>query len=64
MSALWENKILTYKLGWKGFDYERIEDDLNEHGREGWEVVQTIIPSVGSGQSLEVAVVMKRPASP
>jgi len=61
MTTAWENKILTYKLAWKGFDYQQIEKDLNDYGRDGWEVVQTIVPSIGAGQSLEIAVLMKRP---
>ncbi|GAA2218230.1 hypothetical protein GCM10010413_04130 [Promicromonospora sukumoe] len=62
MTTAWENKILTYKLAWKGFDYKQMEQDLNDYGREGWEVVQTIIPALGAGQTLEIAVVIKRPA--
>jgi hypothetical protein len=63
MIPTWENKVITYKLKWKGFDYGTMEADLNQLGREGWEVVQTVIPSVGAGQSLEVALILKRPRS-
>ncbi len=31
----WEYKLLTYKLGWKGFKYDQIEQDLNELGARG-----------------------------
>ena len=37
MNERWEHKVLTYDLGWKGYDYDRIEQDLNELGRQGWE---------------------------
>lgn len=59
----WEHKVLTSKLKWKGFDYSAIETELNELGQQGWEVVKTIVPSMGSGQSLEVALILKRPTA-
>jgi hypothetical protein len=59
----WEHKVLTHKLKWKGFDYGEIEAELDELGRQGWELVQTIVPTMGSGQSLEVALILKRPAA-
>lgn len=60
MAAQWENKVLTFKFGWKGFDWSDIEAELNRYGRDGWEVVQTIAPSLGQGQTLEVGLVIKR----
>ncbi|MEC3976812.1 DUF4177 domain-containing protein [Amycolatopsis sp. H20-H5] len=60
MATQWEYKVLTYKLRMKGFDYNQIELDLNDLGREGWEALSTIAPSFGSGQAIEVAVVLKK----
>lgn len=60
MRAPWEYKISTWKLGWKGFDYATIERDMNEMGRQGWEVISTVAPSYGAGQAIEFAVVARR----
>ena len=57
MAAQWEHKVLTYKLRMKGFDYGQIEKNL---GRKGWEAVSTPAPSFGSGQTLEVAIILKK----
>lgn len=57
MSAGWEYKVLTYKLKLKGFDYSRLEEDLNELGSQGWEAFSTLAPSFGSG---DVTVLLKR----
>lgn len=27
INARWEHKILTYQLGWKGIDYDQIDQD-------------------------------------
>jgi hypothetical protein len=63
MNATWEHKVLTFQLGWKGFDYDQIEQDLNEFGRQGWETVGTITPSFGAGQAIEVVIILKRPGA-
>ncbi|WP_199546497.1 DUF4177 domain-containing protein [Streptomyces sp. N35] len=63
MTTQWEHKVLKYKLGMKGFDYEQIERDLNELGRDGWEAVSTMAPSWGAGQAIEITVFVKRPAA-
>ncbi|MFF0744856.1 DUF4177 domain-containing protein [Streptomyces sp. NPDC004111] len=60
MSAQWEYKMLYYKLKMKGFDYGQMEKDLNELGREGWEAFSTLAPSYGSGQAIEITVLLKR----
>lgn len=60
MAANLEYKIKTYSLQWKGFDYGKIESELNEFGAEGWEVVGPIVPNFGTGQSIEIAVIMQR----
>lgn len=59
MSDEWTYKVLTYKVGWKGFKFDQIEQELNEYGRQGWEVISTLAPSFGAGQAIEVAVIMK-----
>ncbi|MFX4295202.1 DUF4177 domain-containing protein [Streptomyces bohaiensis] len=63
MTTRWEHKVLTYKLGWKAFDYAQIESDLTALGAEGWEAVGTLAPSFGAGQAIEIAVIAKRPVS-
>lgn len=60
VATQWEYKVVTYKFGWKGFKYDEIENDLNELGRDGWEMLSTVAPSFGSGQAMEVAVILKR----
>lgn len=60
MAAQWEHKILKFKLGMKGFDYVQMERDLNDLGRKGWEAVDTLSPSFGSGQAIEIAVILKK----
>ncbi|MDL5159089.1 DUF4177 domain-containing protein [Actinomycetospora termitidis] len=60
MDNRFQYKVLTYKLGWKGFKYEQMEQDLNELGAQGWDTVSTLAPSYGQGQTLDVAVILKR----
>jgi hypothetical protein len=57
---MWEYKVLTSKLGMKGFDYAGIEEQLNELGRDRWEAFDTVSPSYGSGQAIEIGVLLKR----
>jgi hypothetical protein len=61
MSAQWEYKVIRYKLRLKGFDYDQLERDLNELGRDGWDAISTIAPSYGQGQAIEIAVILKKP---
>ena len=63
MTTQWEYKMLDYKLGWKGFTFEQMEADLNDLGREGWEALTTVSPTYGQGQSINIAVLLKRPVS-
>jgi hypothetical protein len=60
MSATFEHKVLKYKYGWKGFDYDQMERDLVDLGSQGWEAVGTLAPSIGNGQTLEICVLVKR----
>ena len=60
MSDTWQYKVQTYKLGWKGFAYDKLEEDLNRLGQDGWDVVGTLVPSYGSGQAVEMAVIAKK----
>ena len=62
MSTAWEYKLQTYKLGWKGFKYDQIEQDLNDLGQQGWETVSTLAPSYGQGQTIDLTVILKRSA--
>jgi len=50
---------MTYDLGWKGYDYDKIEQDLNELGRQGWEALDTISPNIGSAAT-NIVVILKR----
>jgi len=59
MNTRWEHKVLTYDLGWRGYDYEQIEQDLNELGRQGWEALDTINPNIGSAATT-IVVILKR----
>ena len=60
MNEQWEHKVLRYDLGWKGYDYDQIEQDLNELGRQGWEALDTINPNIGSAATT-IVVILKRP---
>lgn len=56
MNAQWGRKVLTHEPGWKGYDYDRIEQDLSELGRQAWEAVGTVAPSY----SQDLVVILKR----
>ena len=60
----WEYKTIKYKTG--GFlggkvDEAEFENELNQHGEEGWELVSCFDTSMGQGTSRDVIVVFKRP---
>ncbi|MFC3995904.1 DUF4177 domain-containing protein [Nocardiopsis sediminis] len=63
MSAQWEYKVQTYARKTYGFNYDRIERDLNDLGREGWEVVGTLADAYISDGPDEIAVLLKRPGA-
>lgn len=59
----WEYKTYKYKTG--GFlggkvDTEEFEQELNEHGMDGWELVSCFDTSISQGASKDVIVVFKR----
>ena len=59
----WEYKTMKYKTG--GFlggkvDTEEFEQELNEHGLDGWEIVSCFDTSISQGASKDVIVVFKR----
>ncbi|XID94859.1 DUF4177 domain-containing protein [Paenibacillaceae bacterium WGS1546] len=59
----WEYKTLKYKTG--GFlggkvDEEEFEEQLNEFGRQGWELVSCFDTSMGQGTSRDIIVVFKK----
>ena len=60
MTSQWHYKVVTFTLGWKGFDYSKVEEQLNIYGSDGWEVVSTMAPSYGAGQAVELAAFLKR----
>lgn len=57
MNEQWEYKVLKYEPGWKGFDYDQVEQDLNELGRQGWEALDTVAPSY----SQDLVIILKKP---
>ncbi|BDZ50299.1 hypothetical protein GCM10025867_25400 [Frondihabitans sucicola] len=61
MTTTWEYQILKQKLTMKGFDYPAIEQQLNDLGKDGWEAFDTVTPSFGNGQSIDIGVLLKRP---
>ncbi len=60
MTAAFEHKIVTYGMGWKGFDYAEIERQLSDLGAQGWEAVSTLQPSIGAAAT-DIVVLLKRP---
>lgn len=59
----WEYKSIKFKPG--GFfggkiDEHEFELELNEYGKEGWELISCFDTSYGQGTSREVIAVMKR----
>ncbi|MBD7966744.1 DUF4177 domain-containing protein [Paenibacillus gallinarum] len=59
----WEYKTMKYKTG--GFlggkvDTEEFEQELNEHGLDGWKIVSCFDTSISQGASKDVIVVFKR----
>ena len=60
MDGTFEYKIVKHSLGWKGFKYDAIEEELNALGAEGWEAVDTLAPGMGAAGSLELVILMKR----
>jgi hypothetical protein len=59
MTKIFEHKIVTFGLGWKGFDHDEMERQLNELGRQGWEAVSSLQPSVGAAPT-DILVLLKR----
>ncbi|WP_066305735.1 DUF4177 domain-containing protein [Bacillus sp. FJAT-29814] len=59
----WEYKSIKFKPG--GFfggklDESEFENELNEYGNKGWELISCFDTSFGQGTSREVIAVMKR----
>ena len=48
MTKVFEHRIVKFELGWKGFDHDEMERQLNELGRQGWEDVSSLQPSIGA----------------
>jgi hypothetical protein len=59
MTKVFEHKIVKFELGWKGFDHEEMERQLNDLGREGWEAVSSLQPSIGAAAT-DILVLLKR----
>ncbi|MFC5472301.1 DUF4177 domain-containing protein [Cohnella suwonensis] len=59
----WEYRTIKYKTG--GFlggkvDAEELEDELNQYGSEGWELVSCFDTSMSQGASRDIVIVFKR----
>ncbi|CAH0118655.1 MULTISPECIES: DUF4177 domain-containing protein [unclassified Paenibacillus] len=59
----WEYRTIKYETG--GFfggkvREDEFEEELNRHGREGWELVSCFDTSIYQGQSKDIIVVFKR----
>ncbi|GAA0896326.1 DUF4177 domain-containing protein [Pseudonocardia zijingensis] len=59
MTRAFEHKIVKFELGWKGFDHEEMERQLDELGRQGWEAVSSLQPHVGTAAT-DILVLLKR----
>jgi hypothetical protein len=59
MTKVFEHRILKFELGWKGFDRDEMERQLNDLGREGWEAVSSLQPSIGAAAT-DILVLLKR----
>jgi hypothetical protein len=59
MTPVFEHKIVTFGLGWKGFDHDEMERRLTELGGQGWEAVSSLQPSVGAAPT-DILVLLKR----
>ncbi|NMM52832.1 DUF4177 domain-containing protein [Paenibacillus aquistagni] len=60
---LWEYRTLKYATG--GFlggkiDEQEFQDELNEYGSQGWELVSCFDTSQSQGASRDIIVVFKR----
>ncbi|UCB45577.1 MAG: DUF4177 domain-containing protein [Spirochaetota bacterium] len=59
----WEYRSLTKRIwGWAGvkLDTEEFDDELNELGADGWELVSCFTATGGYGKTREVVAVFKR----
>lgn len=61
--VLWEYRTLKYATG--GFlggkiDEQEFQDELNEYGSQGWELVSCFDTSQSQGASRDIIVVFKR----
>ena len=54
------HRVVDLKM--KSFDYSKIKEDINGLGKDGWARSAILAPSFGSGQAIEVAVILKRSA--
>ena len=63
-NARWEYTTLKVDVhGWFGpkVDPARITEQLNQHGREGWELVSAFDVNHHQGNSSEIVLLFKRP---
>ena len=63
MASTFEYEVLRYQIGWKGFDYKKIKEQLNELGSQGWRVVGNHDANISAGVASEMVVLLERPTS-
>lgn len=56
----YEYEVLTFRTGWKGFDYAKIKDQLNELGSQGWRIAGSHDSSVGGGAGTDIVIILER----
>lgn len=54
----WTYKVVKIRPGFLGPDPQRLQDTLNQFGRDGWELVSTSTPSQGY---FSTVLYLKRP---
>lgn len=59
MTTVYEHRVVRFELGWRGFDHEEVERQLDDLGRQGWQAVSSLQPSIG-GASSDILVILTR----
>jgi hypothetical protein len=57
---VFEFEVLTFTAGWKGHNYSKIKEQLNEFGRQGWRVVGNHDAGIAANVPTEIVVILER----
>ena len=65
MAGRWEYTTTVITHGFMGrqsdeLNRDEFEKSMNDLGQQGWEAVSTLVPSYGQGQTIDMAVILKR----